>query len=44
MCLVGFVVVMTVMVISFGIVPFLLWLRSVKHPEFHDLMEMDKSS
>ena len=29
MCLVGFVVAMTVMVISFGIVLFLLWLRSV---------------
>ena len=35
---------MTVMVISFGIVLFLLWLRSCEHPVFHDLMELDKFS
>ena len=30
------------MVIIFGIVPFLLLLRSVENPEFHDLMRMDR--
>ena len=38
-----FVVLPMVMVIFFGNVPFLLLLRFVKNPEFHDLMRMDKA-
>ena len=40
--LVGSVVLLMVMVIYFGNVPFFLLLRSLKNPEFHDLMRMDK--
>ena len=43
MCLVGFVVVMIMMAICFGIALFHLLLRFVKILKFHELMEMDKS-
>ena len=44
MCLVGSVGARTVTVIFFGTVPFPPLVEIREHPEFHDLLEMDKTS
>ena len=44
MCLVGFVVVVILTVIFFWIVTFPPLVEIREHPEFHDLIEMDKTS